>query len=326
MQHDGGGKCNLAVAGDATDHKAPGDLQRSPRNGLSESERLSRWVLVLSDLHSGHRLGLCNPATVFEYEGIGGAIEEEPVKLTAYQRYLWDLLTRNLNSIRERVRNDRVVLVVNGDVTQGMRYPNLWMSTRLSDQVEVAIMNMTAILDALPQIDVLRIAIGTASHEFSEGSAPRMLARYLGAAYPQVDTKVLHHGLLSIGDVGFDYAHHGPGASRRVWLDGNEARYYLRDLMMREAMAGNEPPRMVIRSHVHTYIREAITLETPAGERTSEIIVTPSWCGMGDFAIQVTRSNYLIRHGALLMRVDGGILSEVIPLMERTDMRTRETV
>jgi len=281
------------------------------------------YVLVLSDWHCGHRLGLMPPDVVLFHEDEQGNPAPWTPQQTKYQEYLWDLLERTLTQVSEKVGKRRLTLIVNGDVTQGQKYPNLWVSTRMSDQIEIAQATTEYILKRLPQIKTVRLAFGTASHEFGEASSPRLLWKYLVAKYPKLDVKAVSHGLATIGGVGFDYAHHGPGASRRIWLNGNEARYYLRDILLGDLLAGRIPPRVVIRSHVHTYLHETLEVPGDKGYITGEIFVTPSWCGMGDHAVQVTRSVAGVTHGAVLFEICNGMFQHH-QLIESRDVRHRE--
>lgn len=281
------------------------------------------YVLVLSDWHCGHRLGLMPPDVVLYHEDEQGNPAAFTPKQTRYQEYLWELLERTLTQVSEIVGKRRLLLIVNGDITQGQKYPNLWVSTRVSDQIEIAQATASYLVKRLPQIKTVRLAFGTPSHEFGEASSPRLLWRYLESTFPKLDVKAVSHGLATIGGVGFDYAHHGPGASQRVWLNGNQARFYLRDILMTDLLAGRVPPRVVVRSHVHTYIRETLEVSSAGGYVTGDIFVTPSWCGMGDHAIQVTRSVSGITHGAVLFEAHRGSFRHY-PLIESQDVRHRE--
>jgi len=284
-----------------------------------------RFVLVLSDWHCGHRLGLMPPDVQLYHEDENGAPAVWSPKPTQYQAYLWDLLDRQLSEVAAYVKKRRVVLIINGDVTQGQKYPDLWVSTRLSDQIEIAQATADYILQRLPQIDTVRIAFGTPSHEFGEGSSARLLWKHIEAQHKRVDVKAVSHGIAEVEGVAFDYAHHGPGASQRVWLNGNQARYYLKDIVLSDILGGRVPPRVVLRSHVHTYLHEALEVATGAGYLPADIFVTPSWCGMGDHAIQVTRSASGITHGSLLFEVAGGAF-QYHALIESKDVRHRETL
>ena len=284
-----------------------------------------RWILLFSDIHSGHRLGLLNPETTLEEQDAEGRIVTYHPQLSAYQQHLWGLFTQNLEQVRGIVGEDEIVAISNGDITQGVRYPDLWVSTRMSDQVDIALWTMRALLK-LAQIKVLRLCVGTASHEFGEGSAPRLVINALKPEFPSVDIKVVQHGLLWVDGVSIDYAHHGPGASQRHWLQGNTARFYLRDLMQREIKAGRPVPRIVVRSHVHTHVRETLRDEDRGELVISDLFITPSWCGMGDYAVQVTRSNYLVTHGMVLLGVEEGELRVEHSLVATTDVRTEEVV
>jgi len=176
------------------------------------------------------------PDVQLYHEDENGAPAVWSPKPTQYQVYLWDLLDRQLSEVAALVKKRRIVLLFNGDITQGQKYPDLWVSTRPSDQIEIAQATADFILKRLPQIDTVRIAFGTPSHEFGEGSSARLLWKHIESNHRRVNVKAVSHGIADVAGVSFDYAHHGPGASQRVWLNGNQARYYLKDIMLSDIL------------------------------------------------------------------------------------------
>lgn len=260
---------------------------------------------TINDLHSGHKLGLLSPKTILYEENEAGEMKPYTPALTESQVYLWELYTGHVKEAIRYADGCPLFLLVNGDITQGIKHPGHWVSTRLADQILIAVANLEPWFE-YANLSHVRISIGTAAHNFGIGSAEMLVGQILAERYPAVDVRVANHGLMTIKDeqgaVVFDYAHHGPGKGIRNWLYGNTARYYLRDLMQRDILAGRVPPRVVERAHAHVKLHEI--LET--GDYISDLFVVPSYCMMDDYAVQVTKSVEGLTHGMLVHECDGG--------------------
>ena len=148
----------------------------------------------------------------------------------------------------------------------------------------------------------------------------------LGSEYPKKNIRTIYHGLAKIGGATFDYSHKGPGTGIRNWLKGNVARYYLRSLMEDEFDDGNAPPDVVLRGHFHDFVLETLTKYHRDIYYTSRIVVLPSYCMMDDFARQATRSASKIRFGMVAFEIVDSRIKDVLPLIERTDLRTKENL
>lgn len=262
---------------------------------------MRRVKATISDLHSGHKLGLCNPDVLLYEENEAGEMKPYHPALTESQKYLWELYGGH---VREAIRfadGCDLLLSANGDITQGVKHPGLWVSNRIADQVLIAVANLEPWFE-YANLRQVRISTGTGAHNFGAASAELLVTQVLAARYPAVDFQVANHFFTDYEGVTFDTAHHGPGKGIRNWLYGNVARFYLRDLMQRDIMAGRKPPRVVERGHVHTKVHEV--LET--GSFCSEFFVIPSYCMMDEYAIQVTKSIEGLTHGMLLHECDQG--------------------
>jgi hypothetical protein len=282
-------------------------------------------LVLISDTHAGHRLGLCNPETsLYDTDRYGNVIKTYKPEVTDFQQYLWsDVLLKAVEWIR-RQKGDKVVMHM-GDMTHGDGHAEELTSTRMHNQIRIATANMQPLL-TLPGCKKFRAALGTGVHEFGEGSAALLTVDMIKATYPGIGSEAMYHGLAEIGGVGIDYAHHGPGAGVRTWLWGNNARFYLRDLMIDELQMGNIPPVLVLRGHVHTYVNELLMMQAFGGEIWSRLLVVPSMCGLGDYGRKVTRSEFILRNGILDVIIDGGRIVDVVPFVETLDLRTKETI
>lgn len=278
-------------------------------------------LVVLSDTHGGNKAGLMHPGVIlFDEDQNGNPVPYTP-EPTATQSYLFDLYQRNIAATLELAAGDPIDVIHNGDLAQGNKYPQSLVSTRVSDHILIAEANLAPWLE-IPNVRSVRLAVGTGAHEFGEGAATIMVASLLKRRYPERDIAAAYHGLVDYDGCLVDYSHHGPHPGSREWLKGNVARFYLRDLMMREVMAHNTPPHLVLRAHFHTYVREV--LEVSGYEST--LIITPSYCFMTDHARQATRSQHMISVGQVVFEIENGAPVKMHKQYETHDLRTRERI
>jgi hypothetical protein len=282
-------------------------------------------AVAFSDTHGGHRLGLLNPETVLETEDEEGEVIPYQPGLYPAQEFLWETYTKHIGEITKLAGKDEIIVKVMGDIVQGNKYAHEWVSTRVSDQFDIATWNMKPWLQ-LPNVKTVRFAKGTAAHNFGEGSGEITVAKMLRAEYPKKNIRTIYHGLAKIAGVTFDFAHHGPGTGLRNWLKGNTARYYLRSLMEDEFDDGNAPPDVVLRGHFHEYISEVLTKFHRDKYYTSRMVILPSYCMLDDYARQATKSASKVRFGMVAFEIVDGKILDVIPLIERVDLRTRENL
>lgn len=282
---------------------------------------MRKILAVFNDTHAGHRQGLMNPGVILhQLDEIGNWTPYHP-EMTASQEYLWDIYNQDMQRVFELAGGDELLVLHNGDLTQGNKYIHDWVSTRLSDQEIIAAANLEPWFD-YPQLRYMRLSIGTAAHNFGEGSSEIMVAQLLRNLHPQTNIQICSHGLLTYNGAVFDYAHHGPGTGLRNWLHGNIARLYLRDLMYREVLRNRVPPDAVLRAHFHTPVYEM--LET--GEYVSHLFIVPSYCMMDDNAVQFTRSTEDVTHGMLVFEIVDRKIVSFERLYHTLDIRTDEVL
>jgi len=287
---------------------------------------LKRTILAIcSDLHGGHRHGLLNPETLLdEIDERGNIIEQYHPPLNKIQEYLWEKYTNWLSEAFDYAKRDEVVFVLNGDLTAGNKYKQLLVSDRLADQIIIGEANAAPIYARKPK--AVRLIKGTGAHVFDNGSAEILIATLLKAAYPKTSTRVYDHALMEIGGVDVDISHHGPPTGSREWLKGNEARYYLRSLMLQEIVVGNIPPRLVFRGHYHDFIEETLKIKHDGEWYTSTLVITPSLTFITDYARMVMRSPNRVTHGIVLAELIDGELLRVVPMLQTVDIRSKESL
>ena len=282
-------------------------------------------IAICSDQHGGHRYGLLNPETILdEIDWEGNIIRNYHPELTPIQRYLYKIYIEQIQAIQEYARGDEVIVILNGDMTAGNKYKQRLVSDRIADQITIGCFNAEPWYALKPK--AVRFLKGTGAHVFDNGTSEILIAQYLQAAHPETSTKVADHSLLTINGIDIDISHHGPPPGSRKWLEGNEARYYLRSLMMDEITAGKAPPRLVIRAHYHTEIEETVIIKSNGNRWKSTLVITPSFTFIDDYARKAVKSPSRITHGMLVVEIVDGEILRLVPLTKTIDIRTKETI
>jgi len=280
-------------------------------------------LVVMSDTHGGHRHGLLNPDTVLEEtDEEGNKINDYHPQVTRIQEYLWEQYTKWIAEVKDIAGADPLYIAVNGDITCGDKYPQLRVSDRMADQFIIATANFHPWYVLEPR--AVRIIKGTGAHVFNQGTSEIVVSTLLKAAYPQVDTSVMDHGLITFHGVDTDISHHGPPPGSRNWLAGNEARYYLRSAMMDEITAGKVPPRIYYRAHYHQEVEETLIVRGNGNRYKSTLIITPSLAFIDNHTRQTVRSPSRITHGISVTEIVDGELLRNIPLSRTIDIRSKE--
>ena len=284
---------------------------------------MRKLAALLADAHSGHLLGLCNPAwRVQDLDECGNIVERAP-RFTAFQEWLWTKYLENLTRLKDLAGPDPVVVLHVGDLCHGAKYPHQLNSTRQSDQIELACANLEPLL-SWPQVTHLRIIEGTAAHNLGEGTAEILAARLLKARYGGLDVAVLAHSAARINGVACDVAHHGPTAGSLNWLRGDTLRRYVKSLMADAIMGHEEPPRLVIRAHFHQYVHEKVIVRPNGCEYEADAIIMPALCGLSEHGRQATRSIPRISCGMVVVEFVDGQLGQIWSLLHTADLRTVE--
>jgi hypothetical protein len=279
-------------------------------------------LFVLSDTHCGHKLGLINPETILFDESNG---KEWKPSLTGFQYFLWELYEEAIEKLKEFSKQKEIVIIILGDITHGNKYPEQLISNRIADQISIIQQSLKPLL-ALKNIKAIRLVFGTGSHDFGEGSSMLILKELITASPKKISIEVITHGLLNIAGKRIDYAHHGPGLGVRDWLRGNEARFYLKDIIYKDTKTNGIVPDLVLRGHVHGFTHESLYWIENDRMRKSSITILPSMCGMSEFAKQGGRSPSILSNGMVMYEITDVSISDPIPLIKVSDVRIKEEI
>ena len=283
---------------------------------------MRKILVVMADIHSGDNQGLM-PPDVQLLDDTGPEPRVWTPAQTAIQReWLWPNYVRDMGSVFDLAGKSEVTLALPGDLTQGNKYHDGLVSSRMADQFTIALANLEPWY-AHKNLKNVYLVQGTGAHEFGEGSAPVVLSEVLAKRYPKVRTAYHRHYLLDVDGALVDIAHHGPAPSKRAWLKENMLRYYTKSLMFDEIIAGRAVPAAIVRAHVHEPIKPQ---RVWVGDYKCEAVVVPCYCGITTYVMQVARSPYILHCGLVALEFVDGALREVYPFWRSVDLRQREAV
>ena len=276
-------------------------------------------VAVITDTHGGHRGSLLNPGMtleLFDQEGNPYHYHPEP---TAVQEFLWGIFTDAIARIIELANGCPVYVLHLGDLVEGDKHTSEVMFPDMAAQIQIGLENLKP-LCAIPNVIALRIVIGTEAHEYMFANATRLISAGLKNAYPELDIQMIQHGYDDIHGVKIDYSHHGPTQSRRQWLRGNEARYYLRNAMYEDISQDGYPADVYLRGHVHAPVIEYLQV----GKYWSTLVVVPSMKIGGQYSFKMMRSNPSVTVGMMAIEIEAGRVKQIHDYTVTKDLRTRE--
>ena len=291
---------------------------------------VDRVHYVISDTHGGHVLGLMLPGvTLYQEQFNSKTLETEVVEWEPEPNPLQAMLNswyvEDLEFVEKLAAGRPITGHHNGDPTQGTKYPREWVSTREADQVLIAENNLRQGY-LLSNMEAYYLTMGTGSHEMGEGSSTILIARMLQQRFPEIKTRISNHWLMSINDVEFDIAHHGPGPGSRKWLDANNLRWYVNDIMQRDVDRDRVPPAVVVRSHFHTIAMATSHYRKKTTFYTTQGVLTPGYTGLDFFARQATRSKNEVTVGIVVFEISAKGKVNIETNFRILDTRTREII
>jgi hypothetical protein len=279
--------------------------------------------LILSDTHGGNELGLVNPEIALPKQDLD---QTGSLRVTETNKFLWeDIFVSGLQKVCNLAGDDPIIALHNGDLAHGIKYMDETIDSSMVVQFVVAVENMKRVLE-IPNVVMLRLISGTASHSFGQGSVDAMAAYTLRGMFPGRDIQSYHHDLLDINGFTIDCAHKGPNTGKRNWTKGNIARLYLQSMMEDELALGNTPPKLVLRSHYHEYIKVWHGKKYRGEYLESWLIVSSPLCLIGDWTRDRTESAYIVSPGMLALEVVDGHLYQTHFFGQTMDIRRKETI
>lgn len=280
-------------------------------------------VVVLSDTHANHRLGLLSPDTVlFEEDPKTRELKPWRPGLGPTQQWIWnDCYLVDLWGVRQLAGKDRIILIHAGDMCQGGNGNGRELvSARIADQFIMAADNLRPWF-TLPNLERAIFIKGTGYHELGQGTAALSVAEILAKEGIPID--VPYHAKLEIDGATFDLAHHGPPPGVRSWLKGNILRLYTQSLMDKALMNGRLPPDVMGRGHYHELTSEVVTRRAQGRRWETRAVIFPAYSGIDEYARKVSKSPDELTVGLVAFEIVDGRVLEMYEFVRTIDYSTR---
>lgn len=257
-------------------------------------------------MHVGSTVALCQP---------GAAIDDGGTHTQSKgQAWLWACWNEMIDQVH-KARCGDLITIINGDAVEGDTKNR---SLQLITRNPATLTRWTSeILDPLAKLSQgVFVVRGTAAHGGASGNLEETVAQDIGAIpCPETGASSWWSLLWRSEGVTMDIAHHprggagGAPAYRRGFID--RMAWQTMDLY---AERGEDPPDLVIRSHVHRYFDSAGT------NRRVRAITTPAWTLATEYIHRIAPSE-LADIGAVMIVCDGGKY-EVRPIRYEPTRRT----
>lgn len=287
-------------------------------------------VVVMADTHAGSKLALRNPDFVIQRSV--PAVDKEGItylKIEGYnppmepvQEMIWEKYITARDDFLHIAGNDPIIILHLAEVCEGTYYANSSMRLKKDEQVQIAVANMGP-WKGIKNLKMMRILSGDRPHEFDEGSAGRMVVAHLKKDFK--DVKAMPSSLLSIGGFKIDYAHQGPYPGSRKWLEGNVARLYLIDYMMRELIEfGREPADLLLRAHYHEPVEVTHSMRFQGGKHRAMLLISPSMKFPSEYAKKATQNRFSATIGMSMIEVVNNKILDIHDKFTTVDTRAWE--
>jgi hypothetical protein len=254
-------------------------------------------IAIPSDQHSGSTVGLMPPEPWPLVDG--GSYTPSHT-----QHLIWDEWIECWEFARELRKRSRLIVIANGDATEGNHHHTTQVVSGRMDEQEaahIACMDRALKIAKFGRDDALYYIRGTEAHTDPGAQSEERIARDLGAIGERENCASWYHLRLKVNGVLFDIAHHpGIGVGSRYWTKGNSLRSMIKHIYMDSLDAKQPIPRYWIRSHDHEWSHEAY------GGRRAEIdgFLTPAFQAKTGYGHKVASHKMLSDIGMLIVVVE----------------------
>jgi hypothetical protein len=278
----------------------------------------TRNLVVVSDTHSGCRLGLCPPTPVaLDDGGTYGA--------SSFQKKTWALWREFWEWVPEVTDGEPYDLAHNGDAIDGVHHNSTTqVSQNIEDQLTMAETTLRPVVERCRERGGVYYHIrGTEAHVGKSAVYEEQLAKRLGAK-PNAEGQFARYDLWKrVGGADGPLVHllHHVGTTSSSARETSAVNAELAAEFNEAAQWGRVPPDIIVRSHRHRY--SAIELPTKRGRATA--VVTPGWQGKTPFAWKIAGARLTEpQFGGLVIRFNDEGVFYVRSFVKTLDRSTEE--
>jgi len=194
-------------------------------------------LVVVSDMHCGSSVGLAHPESEMASGNVVGFGRNH------HQSWLWEKWTEARSEISKIVGDDKAILLVNGDATEGCHHHNKEIIAVTIEEHCTIAKQCLEYLDEGCRFYKKLVVKGTECHT---RDMEDVLAEWIGAETGKAQDK----WLFKINNTLIDAAHHMTTASRK-YLEAGMLSIHLGNNRLNCVDAGYEAPKVVLRAHRH---------------------------------------------------------------------------
>lgn len=230
---------------------------------MTPMQNVDTLVTIISDLHTGSAMGMC-PLEGYSLDD-GGCYMPSIAQQELGKA--WNTMKEDNKKIKAKKR----VLIVNGDVVDGVHHNTVALATNnIQTQESAAVQLLTGLASSYDKVFMTR---GTEAHVGSSGQSEERVAKAVGAEkHPDTGNHASWQWWFDVDGFVLNVAHHIGTTSSAAY----ESSAVMREMVAALVEAGQWEQRMpdiLVRSHRHRYIELAI----PSSKGKIIALVTPGW-------------------------------------------------
>lgn len=266
--------------------------------------------VVISDQHTGHKQGLLNPDS--EDDG-------KPIHLSAVQESLWEITQSVRDSLPKKAEK---WLIHMGETTQGNQHKDDLLTAEMYLQFKWSAEVLHPFLDT--GFKGVRFLQATSWHEYGDGSSSKLMVELLKEKYRKTDFLRVAQSRIAVGDLLFEWTHHGSSTSKRKYLEGNAAFLDAKDRIINHIIEGKRCPDITFSAHTHKPSKSSASILSNGEYVSNTQIITPPMCGPGCYSRKV--ANPSMYYVGMHVVLTDGIGFDVIPYYKRLYDYTMEAI
>lgn len=234
-------------------------------------------VIVISDTHSGCKLGLSPPSFKLDEANI---ILQSPLQAKVWG--MWKEFWRDW--VPMVTKGEDYVVVHNGDALDGVHHGNVTQVTHnLADQRRMAFDVLSPITKS-PKCKGYYHIRGTEAHVGKSGQDEESLAKELGAVPDEHGNHARWELWLRMANNVLGHFTHHIGTTSSAAYESTAPYKEMVEAFVEAGKLGNEPPDFIVRSHRH----RSIEIKVPTKNGHGIALVTPAWQLKTPFTYRVT--------------------------------------
>ena len=274
-----------------------------------------KCFIVISDRHTGHKRGTVNPSSKMD--------EDVPVPLYPTAESLWEIVETAANYVNVNYKKADKYLIDLGEAIHGNLHTDDLLVSDRDVQIRLSKEALAPFL-GMNKLKGVRFLQASSWHEMGNGTASKLLKEQVKFEHPKLDVQHANQTRMMIGDVLFEFTHHGSATSKRKYLEGNSAFLAAKDRIINHLIEGKKCPDLSFSAHTHKPSVAKASILSNGEYINNTQVITPPMCGVGAYSRKVANPD--LYYVGMHVVITDGIGFEIIPFYKRLFDYTVEVV